>query len=638
MVECYICEKDVNNFELFEDEKLCNDCFDDFNVNDDNTNNEDNDLPESDILDDCIEFFYDCNDEFSFNYFLNRFSKSIVKKYRLGFAPCDDSLYYFLSNDKGYSDEEILSTGLFYENSNGFIDCLWKGRFVFPYFNENGEVAYCIARESEKTEDFLSGKYVKPAHTKDYCDYEEIVFGKNTIENNKDNNTLLIAEGIADALKSIEVLNYPVLSPVTTQFKEKHIPIIHNIVDKYNFSDVVFIPDIETPSVDDINRYGDDAVGEGLKGALITSFKFKQKFDTSDYNIKTLKLRSDKDKIDLEEYLQYNDENDFKLLLDDNTKKSEKYNFYQTYKKERKSSKQNRDVDFDNVNSGLYELKLTDVAPVNNKYRGENPIEHIGESKNYFVVSNDGETAYDHKSKQTYNALNYILHKIGERQRHNIEGQISDEEIFKIYKYVKNKNILNDDKVPSKVLKYVLKDSLSYNKDLTPPYYQIALDLLNNKYDININQDSSYKDETYWEYRPECYCISKKLHYNLSEEDKIHNIEFKEVSDNKILWKTENMDFYNDSLLYYYIVKNNIDIEEIDKYYIYKLSRKEYYNTVINMLQCDFVKTWNIDSIDFRVKKYLSSSNENIDMYDNNMNSYDYKKAIDKFKKDIKKE
>src|SRR5699024_4622724 len=123
---------------------------------------------------------------------------------------------------EGYDRDAILGTGLFTEN----LSPLWQGRFVFPYFDADGQPIYAISRATGDEgggavgydghpDDGLSGKYAKPAHTKPYAHVEEPIYGIETVE---DGQPVLITEGIADAITAHQA-GYACISPVTTRFK-----------------------------------------------------------------------------------------------------------------------------------------------------------------------------------------------------------------------------------------------------------------------------------------------------------------------------------------------------------------------------------------------------------------------------------
>lgn len=100
----------------------------------------------------------------------------------------------------------------------------------------------------------------------------------------------------------------------------------------------------------------------------------------------------------------------------------------------------------------LFELSLTDVAGVDEGYRGPNPLGHVGDSRNYFVVYND-EVAFDFKRNATYNALTYLAVAADVRSIRSPGGRFDSDELLETWLYAKRQGLLGSDApVPSKVL------------------------------------------------------------------------------------------------------------------------------------------------------------------------------------------
>jgi len=176
-------------------------------------------------------------------------SEDTVEHLKLGYAPNSERLKRHLQ-DLGYSDEELLATGLFTEFDEGRLSCLFKGRYVFPYFDEDSEPAYAIAREAGDHAT-LDGKYVK-CLTKEYSDVEEPIFGIHAFDPDKG---CWIVEGMADAITALEH-EIPVLSPVTTQFKQEDRRRLLEILNGHDIENVMVVAD------------NDEA---GLRGAVSTA-------------------------------------------------------------------------------------------------------------------------------------------------------------------------------------------------------------------------------------------------------------------------------------------------------------------------------------------------------------------------------
>src|SRR5699024_6184415 len=118
-------------------------------------------------------------------------------------------------------------------------------------------------------DDGLSGKYAKPAHTKEYAHVEEPIFGLGSVE---DGQPVLLTEGIADAITAHQA-GYPCLSPVTTQFKHEAREALREVLDAHDVPRASVVQDAERPSsdLDENDRLSLTQVGEGLRGALDTA-------------------------------------------------------------------------------------------------------------------------------------------------------------------------------------------------------------------------------------------------------------------------------------------------------------------------------------------------------------------------------
>ena len=154
------------------------------------------------------------------------YEATTVEENRLGWAPPNAStelLSYLF--DHGHGRDAIQATGLFTDG----LRLLWNGRYVFPYLDRDGRAEYAIGRCTGELgggaagydghpEDFISGKYAKLAHTKEYPRLSEPIYGLASL---KRDGPVIITEGIADAIRAHEA-GYACLSPVTTQFKKEH--------------------------------------------------------------------------------------------------------------------------------------------------------------------------------------------------------------------------------------------------------------------------------------------------------------------------------------------------------------------------------------------------------------------------------
>lgn len=237
------------------------------------------------------------------------FNAETIEAKRLGWSPpnAGGALVTYLY-DHGHSRDAILSTGLFTDD----LRLLWNGRYVFPYHDTDGKAVYAISRctgskgggkvgyDGHPT-DFIHGKYGKLAHTKEYVEVSEPIFGLGSLSNS---GPVLITEGVADAIRAHEY-GYACLSPVTTQFKHEHREALLEILSDAS-REAYVIQDSERPKAEhNEEEEGWDALGltvlgEGMKGALRTA-AYLSEHDLA-AEIATLP-RHGLEKVDLDDYL-----------------------------------------------------------------------------------------------------------------------------------------------------------------------------------------------------------------------------------------------------------------------------------------------------------------------------------------------
>lgn len=197
-------------------------------------------------------------------------SDSIVDQKQLGWAPAFGKELFFHLEEAGFAHHTMIATGLFTkpndaygENSDGegYVDytqvdepkdlsCLFRGRYIFPYHDEHGQVAFFIGRQPDfdtehgtHPEDFTKGKYAKLATTKNYTIVDEPIYGRETI---RDGAPLVITEGMADAITA-HAHGIPCISPVTKTFKIKHRETLADIIRSHQIPDVYFLQDSDPP-------------------------------------------------------------------------------------------------------------------------------------------------------------------------------------------------------------------------------------------------------------------------------------------------------------------------------------------------------------------------------------------------------
>ena len=250
----------------------------------------------------------------------------------LGWAPPDhkDELVAYLF-ERGHSREAMLATGALGEYESGGLYVTFPGRYVFPYYDADGEPAYAIARctgglgggdagYAGHPRDYQSGKYAKLRHTDVRVPFDEPIYGLDTLE---DAEHVVVAEGIADAISAREQ-GYAVLSPVAKEFKEAHYAPLVDALTEHHIERVTIVADNDDLRHDDAGSADPGSiagaidsslmpVGPGLAGALRTATKVGARTDV-DIRVAVPPAPADLDN-DLDDYVTGDWNGDLEALL-----------------------------------------------------------------------------------------------------------------------------------------------------------------------------------------------------------------------------------------------------------------------------------------------------------------------------------
>ena len=401
---------------------------------------------------------------------------------------------------EGYDRDAILGTGLFTED----LTPLWQGRFVFPYFDVDGRPVYAISRSTGSEgggaagydghpADFMSGKYAKPAHTKEYVAVDEPIYGLETVEPGE---AVLVTEGIADAITAHEC-GYACISPVTTQFKHRDRERLVGLLEDREVDRVYVVQDAERPTsdVDEDGRLTVEQFGPGVKGAVATADYLAD----HDLDARVAELpRPGLDKVDLDDYLG-TWARDLSPVLS-SAKPAADHPAHDPQETAVRTAVENRTtVPSDGRSSALFDLDITDVTGLSWGYRGTNPLGHHGQSENYFVLAEGAGVAYDHKYKAAYNALTYLLCEAGVRSPSSPNGPLDDDELFAAWRHAKGHGLIpEDDPIPRDALCYVaVKNEYCSREDIKDGWrlpsdaYRKALDHVRNEHGVDPGRNGS---------------------------------------------------------------------------------------------------------------------------------------------------
>lgn len=515
--ECDVCGDELPTADLVEvgNGRVCPEChgalFVDGSTDTNRTESTDDRSPAFEAFADAVKFFHEQVDrpiddhqsgghtdrpDTGREYFerVRGWDTEIVDAKCLGWAPADETalLDYLMGED--YDRDAILGTGLFTEDLTPF----WQGRYVFPYFDVDGRPVYAISRSTGSEgggaagydghpADFMSGKYAKPAHTKEYVAVDEPIYGLETVESGE---PVLVTEGIADAITAHEC-GYACISPVTTQFKHRDRERLVDILEDRDVERVYVVQDAERPTsdLDDDGRLTVEQFGLGVKGAVVTADYLAD--HGVDARVAELP-RPGLDKVDLDDYLGMW-ARDLSAVLS-SAKPAADHPAHDPRETALQTAVENRTTVASNGrSSALFDLDITDVTDLSWGYRGPSPLGHHGQSENYFVLAESASVAYDHKYKVAYNALTYLLCEAGVRAPSSPNGSLDDGELFAAWRHAKRHGLIpEDDPIPHAALRYVAVENDYFAREeiedgwrLPSHAYRRALDHVRNEHGVD---------------------------------------------------------------------------------------------------------------------------------------------------------
>jgi DNA primase len=127
-------------------------------------------------------------------------SKNSITKFGLGYASrgWNNLLSYFL-DDGNFTADDILAAGLVKSKEKGKYYDTFRGRLVFPIFNESDKIVGFGARKLYD-DDEIEGKYINTQETKVY-QKRQILYGLNFAkESIRQNDFVIIVEGYLDVI------------------------------------------------------------------------------------------------------------------------------------------------------------------------------------------------------------------------------------------------------------------------------------------------------------------------------------------------------------------------------------------------------------------------------------------------------
>ena len=186
----------------------------------------------------------------------------IAKAWQLGYAPEAWDAMRDFARGAGFSDEELIASGLAKlrdeENPRGEFYDRFRGRVMFPICNDNGEVIAFSGRVLEA--EAKAAKYVNSPETMIFTK-GAVLFGLHKSKRAViDKRSAIVCEGQLDLITAFESGVQNVIAPQGTAFTEKQARILKR-----------FLPDGEVVLCFDADAAGEKAAERSLASLLAES-------------------------------------------------------------------------------------------------------------------------------------------------------------------------------------------------------------------------------------------------------------------------------------------------------------------------------------------------------------------------------
>ena len=183
----------------------------------------------------------------------------VAKSWKLGYAPDAWDAMRDFGHGAGFSDEELIASGLAKlrneENPRGEFYDRFRGRVMFPICNDNGEVIAFSGRVLEA--DAKAAKYVNSPETMLFTK-GAVLFGLHKSKRAViDKRSAIVCEGQLDLITAFESGVQNVIAPQGTAFTEKQARILKR-----------FLPDGEVVLCFDADAAGEKAAERSLASLL----------------------------------------------------------------------------------------------------------------------------------------------------------------------------------------------------------------------------------------------------------------------------------------------------------------------------------------------------------------------------------
>jgi DNA primase len=152
-----------------------------------------------------------------------------IKKFRIGYVKDEWQLLFDYLKRENYTDEQILKTGLVIKNEKGRIYDRFRGRIVFPIFDDKGRVIAYSARILHDNKN--QPKYINSPETVLFNKSKTLYgfnFAKQTI---RKHDFVILVEGQMDVIMTHQIGYTNTVASSGTSFTEEQLKIIKRHTD-----------------------------------------------------------------------------------------------------------------------------------------------------------------------------------------------------------------------------------------------------------------------------------------------------------------------------------------------------------------------------------------------------------------------
>lgn len=158
-------------------------------------------------------------------YLLDRgLEEKIIKNFRIGFALDEWQALYDYLKKENYNDEQIIKSGLVVKNDKGRIYDRFRGRVIFPIFDERGRTIAYSARILSNDKD--QPKYINSPETSLF-NKSKTLYGLNFAKHNiRKYDFAILVEGQMDVIMAHQIGYANAIASSGTSFTEEQLKII----------------------------------------------------------------------------------------------------------------------------------------------------------------------------------------------------------------------------------------------------------------------------------------------------------------------------------------------------------------------------------------------------------------------------